>query len=93
MPIELDRESATPLHEQIYQKLRAQILAGEIGPDKKLPESEEAMMERLGLARGTISRAMKRLQGEGLVVWTKGLGLFTAKREVIERIRKAERKR
>lgn len=86
-PIELDRESATPLWEQLYKALRSQILNGEIGPDRKI-ESEQPMAERLGVARGTVGRALGLLQDDGLVVWTKGRGLFSAPADKIASVRR-----
>jgi DNA-binding transcriptional regulator YhcF (GntR family) len=85
--IELDKQSATPLWQQLVDQLRARILDGTAQPDQKLP-TEEAMTEAYGVGRSTVTRALKILGGEGLVVYVRGS--FTA---LASDIAKARRRR
>jgi DNA-binding transcriptional regulator YhcF (GntR family) len=87
--IELDKQSATPLWQQLVDQLRARILDGTAQPDQKLP-TEEAMTEAYGVGRSTVTRALKILGSEGLVVYVPGRGSFTA---LASDIAKARRRR
>jgi GntR family transcriptional regulator/MocR family aminotransferase len=89
---ELDRLSATPLWEQLYNQLRDRIITGKIGPDRKLP-TEDQLAKDTGVGRSTATRAFGTLRQEGWVVWVPGRGLFTAPADVITRLKREARKR
>lgn len=73
--ITLDRPSAIPLHEQIYQELRRLIVNQSLGQDQMLPR-EVDLAEFLDVSRGTVRQAVTRLASEGLVYRTSGRGTF-----------------
>lgn len=59
----------------IADALRQSIQAGEIGPERALP-SELELMERYGVARTTVRRALSLLQDESLIEVVQGRGRF-----------------
>ncbi|HYW04804.1 MAG TPA: GntR family transcriptional regulator [Gammaproteobacteria bacterium] len=62
----LDRIDRHSLSQDVFQRLRALILSGEMRPGSPLP-SERALGERLGVNRGAVREGLKRLQQSGLV--------------------------
>lgn len=54
--------------------LREQIMSGAIPPGRRLP-SESTLMQTYGMARGTVSRAVRALRNEGLAVHVRGYGV------------------
>ena len=60
-----------PLHGQITDELRRQIVAGELRPGDLLP-SENALMSRYGVSRGTVRQALAALRADGTVTGTRG---------------------
>ena len=73
----LDRNGRTPLYDQIYRQIRAQILAGALASGLKLPPSRR-LAASLGVARVTVTQAYDQLQAEGYVVGRTGAGMFVA---------------
>ena len=73
--IALDRTSAIPLHEQIYQELRRLIVDRVLLQDQMLPR-EIDLAETLDVSRGTVRQAIARLAHDGLVYRTSGRGTF-----------------
>ncbi len=59
--------------EEIVQSLKADIIAGKIHPEGKLPPERE-LQTRYGVGRGTIREALKVLKGMGLIEIRKGRG-------------------
>lgn len=68
---------ALPKYRQLLQLLRRQILAGELSPGAQLP-TEEVLMERHGLSRGTVRKAIEQLAAEGLVYTAQGSGTYVS---------------
>ncbi len=66
-----------PLHEQVYEGLRASVVRGELGPGERVPSSRAAA-ERLGVARATVTLAYERLAAEGYLEGRPGSGTFVA---------------
>jgi LacI family transcriptional regulator len=62
-------------HETVSQELRMEIVAGAFAPSKKLP-SEAQLVERFGVSRPTVARALRDLQAEGLIERRAGSGTF-----------------
>ena len=54
--------------------LRDQIISGRIVAGQRLP-SEVALMQTYGLARGTVSKAVRALRSEGLATHIRGYGV------------------
>lgn len=70
--------SPIPLHTQIREALRRQILDGTYPPHSQMP-SESQMMGSFGVSRITIRQALGDLQKEGLIFKVMGKGSFVAK--------------
>ncbi len=64
--LELDRNSGTPLHSQLFEHYRWLIEAGKLPVGGRLP-TEMALMDLHGLSRGTVRQALKSLSDAGLV--------------------------
>ncbi len=69
----LDRNSIVPLYRQIYEHLRAAILAGTLPESARLPP-ERLMAQRLQVNRSTVVHAYRELAAEGLIVQRVGSG-------------------
>lgn len=68
---------ALPKYRQLLQLLRQQILSGEVAPGARLP-TEEELLHRYGLSRGTVRRALVQLAVEGLVYTVQGSGSYVS---------------
>lgn len=71
--ISIDRESATPLYEQIARPIEKAILSGEL-PAGAMIEDEVSMANRLDVARPTARRALQELANKGLLTRRRGIG-------------------
>ena len=67
-------------HEVVSRELRAEIAAGKYGASGQLP-SEAQLVERFSVSRPTVARALRDLQGEGLILRRAGSGTFVKLRE------------
>ena len=76
---QIDPLSPEPRYLQVAAILRGQIERGEIQPGEALP-SQATMVQRYGVARMTVSRAVRLLVDEGLAVIVPGMGAFVARR-------------
>jgi GntR family transcriptional regulator len=65
----------TPVHEEISDVLRAEILKGEYEPGRPLP-TEARLRERFGASRFTVRQALETLVVEGLIYRRPGSGTF-----------------
>ncbi len=70
--------SKEPQHRRVSRELLAEIAAGRYGPTGKLP-SEAQLVERFGVSRPTIGRALKDIQDQGLIERRVGSGTFLSK--------------
>ena len=68
-----------PMYQQIAEKLRAQIEAGELAPGAQLP-TELELRDQYSSSRNTIRDAIKRLTSQGLVETRPGQGTFVTPR-------------
>ncbi len=75
MRIPLDRDSQTPLYQQIKTHLRQGILSGNLAPDTRLPASRQ-LAHSLGVNRITIESAYAELEAEGLIFSRVGSGTY-----------------
>ena len=75
--LELDPNLATPLFRQIYNGLRALILAGQLTSGTRLP-STRALAATLGVARITVVNAYEELEIEGYLEATVGAGTYVS---------------
>lgn len=67
----LERIDRHSLSQDVFERLRALILTGDMHPGSALP-SERALGERLGVNRGAVREGLKRLQQSGLVKISQG---------------------
>lgn len=74
----LDRESAVPLYLQIRNALRSEILEGPY-QDGDPFYGEAELVQRFGVARGTVRQALEDLEREGHIRRERGRGTFIAK--------------
>src|SRR3954447_21197223 len=68
---------STPLYQQIYDRLRAAILAGQIQSGTRLP-STRALATALGVSRNTVLNAYDQLLAEGYLNSREGSGTVVA---------------
>ena len=66
------------LHVQAANWMREKIYSHEWGPDAQIP-TEHALMELLGVSRGTVRRAIRALVSENLLTQMRGKGTFVTK--------------
>lgn len=69
-------------HQSIYSELCRNILKGVYKPGQKLP-TEKELSEHFRVSRPTISRAMRELQHEGLIVRRQGRGTFVRQDSIV----------
>jgi DNA-binding GntR family transcriptional regulator len=74
-PVPVDRESPDPPWMQVRSDLERRIGSGEYRPGQRLPSIPQ-LMERYGVARVTIVKAVRALSAEGLVETRPGWGTF-----------------
>lgn len=73
----VNRSSATPPWQQLYDLLRGRIDSGELVPGDRIP-SVISLSQEYDLAPGTVRKALGRLRDEGLIVTRTGWGTFVA---------------
>jgi GntR family transcriptional regulator / MocR family aminotransferase len=90
--LSLDPRSATPLHRQLYDEIRAAVLAGRLSPGARLP-STRSLAADLDISRNTVAGAFDQLLAEGYIEVRPGAGTFVAKElpEKLLRVSPAER--
>ena len=66
-PLDIDIGAGEAVYRQIYRRIRAAILDGQLLPGARLP-SWNALAAELSVARGTVKAAYDWLAGEGYVV-------------------------
>jgi DNA-binding GntR family transcriptional regulator len=59
-----------------YDQIRAMIVDGRLGPGVRVGQAEIA--EALGISRGSVREALRRLAGDGLVAFEVNRGFFVA---------------
>jgi DNA-binding transcriptional regulator YhcF (GntR family) len=64
--LEVDSRSPVPPYEQLRQHVTALVLAGELGHGDRLPSIRQ-LANDLGLAGGTVARAYRELESDGIV--------------------------
>ncbi len=75
MNLQSIKRQAVPLHAEVAEVVRHQIMSGELASGTKLPALRE-LSERLGVARMTVVQAMNTLEDEGLIEKHSGRGTF-----------------
>jgi GntR family transcriptional regulator/MocR family aminotransferase len=82
MRIPLDRQSETPLYQQIEGYLRQAILSGNLSTNTRLPACRQ-LAHDLGVNRSTIENAYSVLEAEGLVFSKMGSGTYVLQQDTI----------
>lgn len=77
MRIPIDRNSSTPLYQQVESWLRQNIQSGSLPPGTRLPATR-ALAEDLGLSRITVKNAYANLESDGLILTREGSGTYVA---------------
>ncbi|MQA08601.1 MAG: UTRA domain-containing protein [Pseudonocardiaceae bacterium] len=67
----VDRTDTRPLHQQVAQSLRQEILGHDLPPGAALP-SEAELCARFGVGRSVVRQAIAALASDGLVVRSQG---------------------
>jgi DNA-binding GntR family transcriptional regulator len=71
----LQRDAPLPLSQQLAALLRTQIESGERSPGSRLPTIMQ-LSEQYGVATATVTKALRILKREGLVIGSTGHGTF-----------------
>ena len=77
MQLSLQADGSTPLYQQLYEQLCAQILRGELAANEPLPASRK-LAEQLNVSRITVKAAYDKLTTEGFTITRQGAGTFVA---------------
>ncbi len=64
-----------PLHQQLYEQLRAYILTGKLPPGTRIP-STRAMAKSLNISRSTVTQSYEQLFSEGYLETVMGSGTY-----------------
>jgi GntR family transcriptional regulator/MocR family aminotransferase len=75
MRIPIDRQSATPLYQQVESYLRQSILAGSLPPETRLLAARQLAAD-LGVSRITVESAYAALEADALVERRAGSGTY-----------------
>jgi GntR family transcriptional regulator len=73
----INHGSATPVPVQVAADIEADIDAGAVAPDTRLPSEAELAMQ-YGVARVSVRRAIEKLRERGKVVTVHGRGTYVA---------------
>lgn len=77
-PAEISRSSTLPLHVQLQELLRTQVLSGQWTPGQAVP-SENELIAQYGVSRATVRQAISALVQDGLLYRRQGKGTFAAR--------------
>ncbi len=66
MILEVDPRSSVAPYEQLRQQITALVLAGSVAPGDRLPSIRQ-LANDLGIAGGTVARAYRELESDGVV--------------------------
>lgn len=85
--IQLEKDSATPLYEQLYEEIKKGIIEGTIAVQTKLP-SKRKLSEFLSISQTTVELAYAQLIAEGYITSKSRVGFFV---EAIEELAYVEK--
>jgi len=80
-----DKVIGIPMHHQLKEIIKEQVLSGALPPHTQLP-SERELCEQYGISRTTVRRAMAELLNDGLIYTTVGKGTFVSTPPIKEEI-------
>lgn len=87
--IPLNKNSSTPLYEQIYQQIKQEIIKGNLAVGTKLP-SKRKMEQFLNVSQTTIELAYGQLLAEGFISALPRRGYFVQEIEELSYVQKDE---
>src|SRR5207249_9887027 len=76
--IRLIRNSAEPLHQQLYRQVRDELISGSFTNNSSRLPSSRALAADLGISRLTVNLAFEQLHAEGYLRTRIGAGTFVA---------------
>ena len=93
MKLFIDNRSNSPIYEQLYAQIKAQIISGELCEDEMLP-SIRSLAKDLRISVVTTKRAYEELEKEGFIYTVAARGCFVARKNLAllreENLRKIE---
>ena len=84
----LDKNSKTPIYEQLYAAIKEDVLSGKLKSGEKLP-SKRSLRDHLGISIITIEAAYGQLADEGYIMSSPKKGYFVL--DIPGRIKKAQK--
>jgi GntR family transcriptional regulator / MocR family aminotransferase len=75
LPLQLDRTTATPLQDQLFEQLRQLIITGKLKPNSRVIATR-FLAEQVGVSRTTVLLAYERLINEGYLETRPAIGTF-----------------
>ncbi len=88
LKIELDRQSETPLHRQLYDKMTGLILSGALEPGTRIPASRTLAAD-LGVSRPTVNACLDQLVQEGYIETKPNSGSFISSNLTTESLKRS----
>lgn len=82
-------ERMTPLYQQIFGEIKAEIDRGDYAPKEKIP-SEPELSQKYGVSRSTVRRAIEELCAAGYLVKHQGRGTFVSTPHINRRLLQTE---
>ena len=89
LALQIQANSVTPLHQQVYEQIRVAILTGRVRSHQRLPASRQ-LAQSLGISRTTVTQSYDQLISEGYLETRQGAGTFVCAR-VPDEMLQAER--
>jgi GntR family transcriptional regulator len=81
--LRIDPAAAAPIFEQVVQRVKELVAAGQLAAGDRLPSVRELARE-LAINPNTVARAYERLEAEDVIVRRQGAGCFvTARRPAL----------
>jgi GntR family transcriptional regulator len=77
----IERDSKTPIYQQLEEIFQRKIATGEWSPDQRIP-SENELNRMYGLSRMTVRGVLGKLAADGLLIRVAGKGTFVAPRKI-----------
>lgn len=81
MNVLIDNLSGTPIYDQIYTQIKAQIISGELKENEMLP-SIRGLAKDLKISFITTKRAYEELEKEGFIYTVQAKGCYVAPKNV-----------
>jgi GntR family transcriptional regulator len=75
--VNIDRDDALPLHEQVAAEIRREIAHGEVRPGERLPPARD-LAAVLAVHPNTVLRALRILREEHVLEFRRGRGVTVA---------------